>query len=178
MVPKRAKGYRAPVAEEVEPRVLLSTYVVANTNDSGPGSLRQAVLDANAATTASTINFDIPGAGVHTIQPLTQLPDITGNITIDGYSQPGSKANDGMSSGDDAVINIEIDGRLTSSPLVLHFGVAHEIAQLQGVCLNHAGGILVEQRPPTWARPNSPPPRRPTTAETSTTTEWSTLQTC
>ncbi|MGD2112953.1 MAG: hypothetical protein PVI50_06175, partial [Gammaproteobacteria bacterium] len=47
--------------------------VVTNTNDSGAGSLRQAILDANASLGPDTICFDIPGAGPHVIQPLTPL---------------------------------------------------------------------------------------------------------
>jgi hypothetical protein len=35
----------------------LATFSVTNTNDSGAGSLRQAILDANAAAGADTINF-------------------------------------------------------------------------------------------------------------------------
>ena len=47
-----------------------STLVVTNTNDSGPGSLRQAITDANAtADPRDTITFNIPGAGLHTIRP-------------------------------------------------------------------------------------------------------------
>ena len=37
-----------------------ATFQVSNTADSGAGSLRQAVADANAATAADTINFSIP----------------------------------------------------------------------------------------------------------------------
>src|SRR5262245_3046013 len=44
-----------------------STFVVTNTNDSGAGSLRQAILSANAQTGPHTITFNIPGSGVHTI---------------------------------------------------------------------------------------------------------------
>jgi hypothetical protein len=36
----------------------MATFTVTNTNDSGAGSLRQAVLDANAAAGADTIVFD------------------------------------------------------------------------------------------------------------------------
>ena len=46
-----------------------ATYTVINTNDSGTGSLRQAIIDANATTADDTINFNISGCpnGVCTI---------------------------------------------------------------------------------------------------------------
>ena len=43
------------------------TFTVTNTNDAGAGSLRQAILDANASAGADDIVFAIPGPGVHTI---------------------------------------------------------------------------------------------------------------
>ena len=80
-----------PRMEVLEDAALMSTFTVLNTNDSGPDSLRQAILDANAATgVTNAIAFDIPGAGVHTIEPLTALPTITNPVTIDGTTQPGS----------------------------------------------------------------------------------------
>jgi hypothetical protein len=70
-----------------------TTFVVTNTNDSGPGSLRQAILDANATPNASGIPdlivFAIPGPVPHTITPLTPLPTVNGGQIIDGTSQPG-----------------------------------------------------------------------------------------
>ncbi|MBI2297412.1 MAG: right-handed parallel beta-helix repeat-containing protein, partial [Armatimonadetes bacterium] len=72
------------------PSALGATIVVTNTNDSGPGSLRAAMGDANATAGPDTIQFDIPGAGPHVIQPLSRLPDLTDpGTTIDGTSQPG-----------------------------------------------------------------------------------------
>ena len=65
-----------------------ATFTVTNTNDSGAGSLRQAILDANASLGADTISFSI-GSGVQTITPLSALPTVTGPVTIDGTSQPG-----------------------------------------------------------------------------------------
>src|SRR5258708_1101639 len=65
------------------------TFTVTNTNDSGPGSLRQAILDANAHAGADMIVFTIPGAGVNTIAPASALPTITDPVTIDGTTQPG-----------------------------------------------------------------------------------------
>ena len=68
---------------------VLSEYVVTTTADSGPGSLRQAILDANAAPGKDAISFDIGTGGVQTIQPLTTLPTITDPLLIDGTTQPG-----------------------------------------------------------------------------------------
>jgi hypothetical protein len=74
----------------MEDRTLLSTFLVKNTADGGPGSLRQAILDSNAATgKTNTIDFAIPGGGVQTITPLSALPAITQAVLIDGWSQPG-----------------------------------------------------------------------------------------
>src|ERR1043166_203459 len=66
-----------------------ATFVVTNTADAGAGSLRQAILNANAAPGADVIEFNIPGAGAHTISPLSALPAMTGPVLIDGTSQPG-----------------------------------------------------------------------------------------
>jgi hypothetical protein len=40
-----------------------ATFTVTNTGDSGAGSLRQAILDANANAGADVIAFDVSGAG-------------------------------------------------------------------------------------------------------------------
>ena len=87
------------------------TFTVTNTNDSGPGSLRQAMLDANNATTAppDTILFKIPGTGPFTIAPLTPLPTLTHATIINGYSQPHAQKNN-FASGDNAVIEIQLSG--------------------------------------------------------------------
>src|SRR5271157_2910473 len=74
----------------LEDRTLLASFLVINTVDSGPGSLRQAILDSNAATgETDTIDFSIPGDGVQTIAPVSPLPAITQAVLIDGFSQPG-----------------------------------------------------------------------------------------
>src|SRR5205085_10754739 len=52
-------------------------FAVINTNDSGPGSLRQAILNANAHPGQDLIEFNIPGGGARTIVPLSTLPAIT-----------------------------------------------------------------------------------------------------
>ncbi|MEQ1903901.1 MAG: right-handed parallel beta-helix repeat-containing protein [Pirellulaceae bacterium] len=68
--------------------------VVSNTLDSGPGSLRQAILDANVHTnnvgTLDKIRFEIPGAGPHTIALASALPAISDAVDIDGGTQAGT----------------------------------------------------------------------------------------
>ncbi len=61
-----------------------ATITVTNTNDSGPGSLRQAITDANGSG-SSTISFSVSG----TITLLSALPAIsnTGVLTIEGAGQ-------------------------------------------------------------------------------------------
>jgi hypothetical protein len=68
-----------------------SSLVVTTNADSGSGSLRQAILDANAGvcTAPCTIAFNLPG-GQLTITPPTSLPAVSAaNVTIDGTTQPG-----------------------------------------------------------------------------------------
>lgn len=72
-----------------------TAHVVVNTNDSGAGSLRQAILAANATEGDDVITFDIPGPGPHVITPVTPLPPIVpdvidnqGSVVIDGTSEP------------------------------------------------------------------------------------------
>lgn len=85
---RRTRG-ETLAAEPLESRFVLSTFIVTTVSDSGPGSLRDAITKANALPGADTIKFNIPGAGVKTIQPLTALPALTGPTTIAGNTQPG-----------------------------------------------------------------------------------------
>ncbi len=67
-----------------------AVYTVTHTGDSGPGSLRQAILDANANPGADIIAFTIGDPGSQqTIQPASALPVITDPVTVDGWSQGG-----------------------------------------------------------------------------------------
>ncbi len=92
-----------------------TTYTVTSTADSGPGSLRQAITDANASLGADTIAFSIVGSGVQTIVPATPLPPITDAVTIDGYTQPGSSPNtNAVGLGLNTVLMIEIAGTATT----------------------------------------------------------------
>lgn len=64
-----------------------ATFTVANTDNNGIGSLSQAIIDANAAAGADTIEFAPGVTGM--INLITDLPDITDSLTIRG---PGSAA--------------------------------------------------------------------------------------
>ncbi|MBL0164054.1 MAG: right-handed parallel beta-helix repeat-containing protein [Xanthomonadales bacterium] len=81
--------------------------IVTNTNDSGAGSLRAAILDANANPIDNIIGFNISGACPRTIALNTELPPIVGNISIRGYTQSGSAANTSSYS-DNATICVEL----------------------------------------------------------------------
>ncbi|HYV04705.1 MAG TPA: hypothetical protein VFB82_08975, partial [Blastocatellia bacterium] len=87
-------GQVAP--SSVHPNVA-TTFLVTNTGDNGgvnpapgagTGTLRQAIVDANANTGADSINFNIAGATPHTISPAAPLPAITESVTINGTSNP------------------------------------------------------------------------------------------
>jgi hypothetical protein len=79
------EGHSTPLVSAIKP---LATFTVTNTADSGAGSLRQAILDANASAGMDTITFSI-GSGVQTISPASALPDITDPVIIDGTTQSG-----------------------------------------------------------------------------------------
>jgi parallel beta-helix repeat protein len=109
------------------------TYTVTNTNDSGPGSLRQAIIDANNNPGPDTITFNISGcSGVCTIKPLSALPSLSGGGTkIDGYTQPGAtEAADGTP----ATLLIEIDGTNAGSSSGFSINSAENV--IRGLVIN------------------------------------------
>jgi parallel beta-helix repeat protein len=81
--------------ESLEERTLLSTYIVTSTGDSdqpGSGTLRRAILDANAHPGKDVIDFNISTDPRQTYQPIiyldSVLPKVTDTLTIDGTSEP------------------------------------------------------------------------------------------
>lgn len=84
--------------------------------NAGTGTLRQAIIDSNAAGGANTIGFDIPNADpLHpvpqTVTITRQLPAINTNgnlasLLVDGYSQPGSALN--TNAPDDGGLNTKL----------------------------------------------------------------------
>src|SRR5437867_13052365 len=70
--------------------------VTTTDNASGPGDGQTSLIEAlQTAGDGDTIQFNVPGPGPHVIQtPLGGYPLImANNLTIDGYSQPGSAPN-------------------------------------------------------------------------------------
>ncbi|MBM2841811.1 MAG: hypothetical protein HW412_2339, partial [Bacteroidetes bacterium] len=65
-----------------------SIFTVTTTNDTGAGSLRKAITDANASPGLDRINFAI-GSGSVVIYPKSPLPQMNSPVIIDGTSQPG-----------------------------------------------------------------------------------------
>jgi hypothetical protein len=114
--------------------VSASTFTVINTLDSGAGSLRQAIIDANTAAGVDTISFAIPGSGLHTISPATNLPNITEAVIIDGYSQSGASVNT-LSLGDNAVLQIELNGATVSNGTGLNFLATVNGGEVKGLLM-------------------------------------------
>jgi hypothetical protein len=113
-------GDTSEFALDVASTGVIPPFSVTNANDSGPGSLRQAILDSNATPTAAPsipnqITFAIPGSGPFPIHLTSALPTITNPVTIDGYSQAGSSVNKTALGIDEketdvAVLMIELEG--------------------------------------------------------------------
>ena len=116
-----------PRIESIEDRLLMAVITVTSTGDAinasdGVVTLREAITAANDNKNISdvvgvgayghdTIDFDMPGTGVHTIRPTSALPIITDHVTIDGYSQHGSAPNTNpVGQGLNGTLLIEIDG--------------------------------------------------------------------
>src|SRR5262249_51965645 len=104
---RRARSVsRRLVVEALEDRCTPSTFVVSTTSNSGAGSLRDAILQANAAAGPDRIVFALstsdPGfvdannnhqfdAGDYwSIRLSSAMPAITDSLTIHGWSQGGA----------------------------------------------------------------------------------------
>ncbi len=126
--------------ERLEDRIVLSNFVVANTNYSGTGSLGAAIASAIVAGGNDTISFTLPpnstialtGADVSTTTttygPSAYIIAAQGlNLTIDGSATPG----------------LTIDGGGVVRPFVVEGGAALTLANLtvsRGSALGGAGG--------------------------------------
>ncbi|MGH1361900.1 MAG: DUF4347 domain-containing protein, partial [Burkholderiaceae bacterium] len=125
-------------------QAVLATFTVTNTNDSGGGSLRDAISQANASGGADSIVFSIAGSGVQTISLASALPSITGQLSIDGYTQSGASANT-LAQSSDAALMIQIDGGGTVSGDALNLSVGSDGSEIKGLILTgmQTNGILI-----------------------------------
>ena len=100
----------------LEDRVVPATFTVLNDSDSGAGSLRQAIIDANATTANDIINFSVVNSS-YTIIPLTALPSIAttnsaGTLTINGLGA-SSLTTINANGGNFSIFTINSGGNLT-----------------------------------------------------------------
>ena len=105
-----------------------SRFVVTNPGDSGPGTLRDAINQANANADRSTIDFDIDtnafGAGPWRIVPRSNLPEFKTPVIVRGYSQPGAVPPTSVGNGR---FMIEIDTGNTDYGLMFARGAENSI---------------------------------------------------
>jgi hypothetical protein len=120
-------------------------FIVTTTDDAGEGSLRQAILDANAIDGANTIRFDSttgPFATPQTIVLTSKLPDLTGELTIDGYIGDRLWQSSGVTvSGDGRwrVFRVAAGARVTIESLAIAGGRA-----LKGAGIANEGTLMVK----------------------------------
>ncbi|NQV34954.1 MAG: DUF4347 domain-containing protein, partial [Phycisphaeraceae bacterium] len=119
---------------------LLDTFTVTTTADSDAGSLRQAIIDAEAHAGLDTIEFNIGGGGVQTILVGTdsgvRLPTIGETVIIDGTSQPGYAG----------VPLIELDGTNVSAGTgLMLFDTTSDGSTVTGLVINRfpTSGIFI-----------------------------------
>ncbi len=86
-----------PHAESLESRNLMTVFVVNKTNAFGAGTLNWAINESNRTRGADTIVFSIPRAPGQVSEVIEEprggFSPITGKVTINGFTQPGSQPN-------------------------------------------------------------------------------------
>jgi predicted outer membrane repeat protein len=129
-----------------------STIYVTNTSDSGQGSLREAIIDANGIPGADLISITISG----TLQLLSPLPVITDVVSIQG---PG--ASFFTVDGDHSFRVLDIAAEVTLADLTVQHGMVtgtgeygagirssgnlslHRVEVLENTAQSHGGGLYV-----------------------------------
>ncbi|MBC7708613.1 MAG: hypothetical protein H7203_01015 [Rhizobacter sp.] len=127
-----------------------ATFTTTNSNDSGGGSFRQAIISANAMAGPHTIAFNIPAStdancatstGVCSIALLSALPALTETVVIDGYSQPGATANSNPpNAGSNAALRVEITALATVGTSLMLGGSG---SLVRGLIINRRVGIAL-----------------------------------
>ena len=131
------------------PVVRADTFTVTSTADTGTGSLRWAIDQANSKPGRHTITFSIPTSdggfslarGVWTIQPASSLPTLTGETTIDGSTQ-----TEWMGDANRLGPEIELDGSKAGG-LTVGLDIHGNQNQVRSLIINRfaAAGIHISQ---------------------------------
>lgn len=130
-----------------------ATITVDSATDDGTGcTLREAIESANTdiavgGCTAGSgandvIEFDIAGAGPHTITPTSLFPDITTQVTIDGYTETGAVVNTAdFPAALNGTLMIEIDGSsLPADSIALTLAAGSDGSTIRGLVINGVTG--------------------------------------
>ncbi|HEY1739601.1 MAG TPA: PKD domain-containing protein, partial [Acidimicrobiia bacterium] len=85
---------------------------ICQTSTAGECTLRAAIAEANRASGAAEIDFNVPGTAPVTISPGSPLPVLNNpdGISIEGFTQPGSQPNTAPLA-DNAVYGVELVGK-------------------------------------------------------------------
>lgn len=118
-----------------------TTYTVINCNNTGLGSLRQAITDANNNAGTDTIEFNIPyadagytlesGVGFWRIKPASAFPIITDSVIIDGTTQTTNQG-DTNSHGPE----IEVNGSVLGASFTYFFDITASNCTLEALAIN------------------------------------------
>lgn len=119
-----------------------TTVTVTTTADAGPGSLRQALVEA-AGATSTTIEFNIPTTDAGYNLPGTPnawrialssaLPDVARTTRINGLTQPGASC---------VAPRIELRP-LTPQGITVGLRITANTSEVRGLCLNGFGGDAI-----------------------------------
>jgi predicted outer membrane repeat protein len=136
----------APLFDNVSVSILENKdLLVTHAGDTGPGSLRQAILNANASPDTSVIEFVFGPTSQPTIRPKTLLPAITQPTIIDGYSHPASRPNTNPAGvAGNAILMIELVGD-SLGPGVTNHGLtlSADNCTIRGLAINRFGGSAI-----------------------------------
>ncbi len=115
-----------------------TTFTVTNTNDSGPGSLRQAILDANSSPGKDKIAFDLPGPAFIFLH--TELPAVTDPVDIDGTTEPGYNGT--------PLVLLFGSGNTLAPPLAYGLDIQAGKSKVSGLAIGEfQTGIVLEDSP-------------------------------
>ncbi len=158
---------------KVLPVQAAATITVNSTADDqandGVCTLREAIIAANTDTASGaavgecvagsgvdTIEFDIGplDGSVKTIAPESQLPDITSQLTIDGYTQDNAVPNTAVSPAPfNGTLLVELSGENAGSPGVNGLTIKADNSIIQGLSINrfsHDAVVVAADNVKVW----------------------------